>query len=180
MSQWNIGAALVTAAMIGALGATAQAATGETQVPFDSVPVQVQGALTDSGSGVSNGATASVWEGMDRGHVVYTGRIVDVDGSSRIVDVDELGRVSALHQFAAPLVKAFDPGETIAWTFLSPGAQKTIGDNARGAGVTHILRKRAANGMTIYVAATADAEGLPVYIETTMDGALIGVKHRPD
>lgn len=180
MSTRHARAGVIAAAMLVSLAATAQAATGEVQVPFDSVPTAVQGALTDYGSGVSNGATASVWQGVDRGHVVYTGRIVDIDGSSRIIDVDEVGRVSALHQFAAPIVKFFDPGQTVAWASLTPGAQKTIADNSRGARVTEIVRKKAANGMTINVAATVDAAGQPVYIETTTDGTLIGLKRRPD
>ena len=180
MSKRNMQAALMAAGLIAALGTTAQAATNETPVSFDSVPDAVQGALTDNGAGASNGATASVWRGLDRGNVVYTGRIVDVDGSSRIIDVDGTGRVSGLHQFAAPLRRYFDPGEAIAWTSLSPGVQKTIGDNSRGAPVTRIVRKTAANGLAIYVAITQDLGGRPVYIETTADGALIGVKDVQD
>lgn len=176
----NILRAAFVAAAILALQSPAQAATGERRVPFDSVPDVVQGALTDSATGISNGASASVWQGLDRGETVYTGRVTDIDGSMRIVDVDPAGRVLRLMQFAPPAVRRVDPGQMVSWNSLSPGVQKTIGDNSRGARVTGIVLKTAANGVPMYVAATSDRLGLPVYIETTTDGSLIAIRRRPD
>lgn len=173
-------AGIALAVMIIAAAAPARAASDEKRVSFDSVPGSVQDALTGYGGGASNGASASVWQGTDRGHTVYTGRIVDLDGSTRIIDVDELGRVSSMHQFAAPLVKYFDPGQTVGWSALSPGVQKTIADGSRGAAVTRIVSKKAANGMMIYVATMTDSLGNTAYVETMPDGTLIGVSRHMD
>ncbi len=177
--------AVIAAGILASAGARAQTLTvapadGERRVSFDSVPNAVQNALTNYSAGVSSGAAATVWRRDAGDGLLYRGRITDVDGSSRVIDVTPGGRVQALHQFAPPLMKAFDPGVAVAWHNLPGSVQRTIQSNTNGLPVTTIVRKAAANGMTIYVAATTDATGAPVYIETTMNGNLVGVKRKSD
>jgi hypothetical protein len=179
---------IFAAALLAASAFTAQAEaqtlmpppTGEERVPFDNVPAAVQNSLTNYSSGESSGAAATVWERVTGGHTLYRGRIVDVDGSARVIDIDPTGRVEGLHQFAPPLAKAFDPGTAVAWHALPASVRKTIQGNTSGLPITTIVRKSAANGMPIYVATTTDATGALIYIETTANGSLIGVKRRPD
>jgi hypothetical protein len=76
----------------------ARAATQEVQVPFDAVPTVVQEALTNYAGGLTDVARASAFRGTLSGRIVYTGKVTDIDGTTRIIDVDADGNLVQFRQ----------------------------------------------------------------------------------
>ena len=86
------------AALLCAAAFPARAATQEIQVPFDAVPTVVQDALTTYAGGLTDVARASSFRGTLSGKIVYTGKVVDIDGTTRIIDVDADGNLVQFRQ----------------------------------------------------------------------------------
>lgn len=98
VTMFTLRRAVLAALVSIAAASPARAATQEVQVPFDAVPSIVQDALTVYSGGLSDTARASAWRGTLSGKIVYTGRVVDVDGTTRVVDVDADGNLIQFRQ----------------------------------------------------------------------------------
>jgi hypothetical protein len=160
--------------------AMSQAASNEVRANFSLIPQSVQDSLAQMTGRIHPGMTTTVWKGVDNGRVVYSGKIMDIDGSSRTIEVDQQGRFVRRTTQGPHRSLAFSFGRKLDWANVPPAVQQTVTANAKGRAVSKTVWKVAVNGVPLYEAHTLDDLGNPVVIETTADGKLVAIKDKAD
>lgn len=172
-------AACALAFLLTLAGAAHALAEDEVQVEFSSMPPAVQQALVRYAGASAPGTTATAWIALgDNDEIIYRGKITDLDGSTRIINVDENGDLLDFRDKGPRWWRIFRFGREVPWGEVPRNVRNTIAANAGGREIGEVTRRKAANGVIYYRAETTDAEGLPLVIEATQDGELLDVTGR--